>query len=128
MGVYTHYLNSYGLFYDQPIVLNDRQAPAAVHGVEAHNAGRRGGDQVQLSLLAVDTHGYTNAAMAVAKLLGLTYACACATSPNACCICRQPQRLQKRSSGLKPAARATARSSRAGTNCCGSSHRSAQVG
>lgn len=70
MGIYTHYLNSYGLFHDQPIVLNDRQASAAVHGVEAHNAGRRVGDQVQLSLLAVDTHGYTNAAMAVAKLLG----------------------------------------------------------
>ncbi|MGE3345891.1 MAG: Tn3 family transposase [Ramlibacter sp.] len=69
MGVYTHYLDSYGLFYDQPVVLNDRQAAAAVHGVHAHNAGG-GEDRIRLSLLAVDTHGYTNAAMAVAKLLG----------------------------------------------------------
>jgi TnpA family transposase len=69
MGVYTHYLDSYGLFYDQPVVLNDRQAPVAVHGVEAHNA-ERGEDRLRLSLLAVDTHGYTNAALAVAKLLG----------------------------------------------------------
>jgi TnpA family transposase len=69
MGLYTHHLDSYGLFYDQPVVLNDRQAAAAVHGVHAHNAAR-GEDRVRLSLLAVDTHGYTNAAMAVAKLLG----------------------------------------------------------
>jgi TnpA family transposase len=69
MGVYTHYLDSYGLFYDQPIVLNERQAAAAVHGVEAHNA-TRSEDRLRLALLAVDTHGYTNAAMAVAKLLG----------------------------------------------------------
>jgi hypothetical protein len=69
MGVYTHYLDSYGLFYDDPVVLNDRQAPLAVHGVEYHNA-RRGEDRIRLSLLAVDTHGYTNAAMTVAKLLG----------------------------------------------------------
>jgi hypothetical protein len=57
MGVYTHYLDSYGLFYDDPVVLNDRQAPVAVHGVEYHNA-RRGEDRIRLSLLAVDTHGY----------------------------------------------------------------------
>jgi TnpA family transposase len=69
MGVYTHYLDSYGLFYDQPVVLNERQAAAAVHGVEVHNA-KRSEDRLRLSLLAVDTHGYTNAAMAVAKLLG----------------------------------------------------------
>ncbi|MDQ6680137.1 MAG: Tn3 family transposase [Pseudomonadota bacterium] len=69
MGVYTHYLDSYGLFYDQPVVLNERQAAAAVHGVEAYNA-KCSEDRLRLSLLAVDTHGYTNAAMAVAKLLG----------------------------------------------------------
>jgi len=51
------------------MVLNDRQAGSAVHGVEAHNCSRRE-DQIRLQLLAVDTHGYTNAAMSVAKLLG----------------------------------------------------------
>ena len=50
------------------MVLNERQAAAAVHGVEEHNA--QGEEAVRLSLLAVDTHGYTNVAMAVAKLLG----------------------------------------------------------
>ena len=69
IGLYTHHLDSYGLFYDDPIVLNDRQASVAVHGVDYHNA-RHGADRIRLSLLAVDTHGYTSAAMAVAKLLG----------------------------------------------------------
>lgn len=68
VGIYTHVRDSYGLFYNQPIVLNDRQAAGAVHGVEVHNVTRRE-DEVKLSLLAVDTHGYTNAAMAIAKLL-----------------------------------------------------------
>lgn len=69
VGLYSHVMGSYGLFYDQPIVLNERQAPAAVHGVESHN-NTLGADGIRLSLLAVDTHGYTNVAMAVAKLLG----------------------------------------------------------
>ena len=68
IGIYTHMRDSYGLFYNQPIVLNDRQAASAVQGVEYHNATRRE-DQIKLSLLAVDTHGYTNVAMSVAKFL-----------------------------------------------------------
>ena len=69
VGIYVHMLDSWALFHDQPIVINDRQAAPAVHGVEAHNCTRRE-DQIRLSLLAVDTHGYTNAGMAIAKLLG----------------------------------------------------------
>ena len=69
VGIYVHMLDTWALFHDQPIVLNDRQAAPAVDGVEAHNVSRRE-DQIRLSLLAVDTHGYTNAAMAVGKLLG----------------------------------------------------------
>lgn len=68
VGIYTHVYGSYGVFYDQPIVLNERQAAAAVQGVESHNA--QGTEGIRLSLLAVDTHGYTNVGMAVAKLLG----------------------------------------------------------
>jgi TnpA family transposase len=68
IGIYTNMRDSYGLFYNQPIVLNDRQAASAVQGVEYHNATRRE-DQIKLSLLAVDTHGYTNVAMSVAKFL-----------------------------------------------------------
>lgn len=68
VGIYTHVLGSYGVIYDQPIVLNERQAGAAVEGVERYNTTVE--DGLRLSLLAVDTHGYTNVAMSVAKLLG----------------------------------------------------------
>ena len=68
VGIYTHVLGTYGVIYDQPIVLNERQAGAAVEGVEQYNL--RVEDGIKLSLLAVDTHGYTNVAMTVAKLLG----------------------------------------------------------
>jgi TnpA family transposase len=66
-GLYTHVRDRWGLFYDQPIVLNERQAGVAVEGVEQHN---RAEDRIRISLLAVDTQGVTNVAMAVAKLLG----------------------------------------------------------
>lgn len=67
VGIYTHILDWYGIVYDQPIVLNERQAGAAIAGVVHHNNAE---DRIRLELLAVDTHGYTNVAMAVAKLLG----------------------------------------------------------
>ncbi len=54
-GIYTHVLDRRGIVYDQPIVLNERQAGVAVEGVEQHN---RSEDRIRLSLLAVDTHGY----------------------------------------------------------------------
>lgn len=66
-GLYTHVRDRWGIFYDQPIVLNERQAGAAVEGVVQHN---RAEDRIRVSLLAVDTHGVTNVAMAIAKLLG----------------------------------------------------------
>ena len=49
------------------IVLNERQAGVAIEGIEQHNSAA---DRIRISLLAVDTHGYTNPAMAIAKLLG----------------------------------------------------------
>ena len=66
-GLYTHVRDRWGLFYDQPIVLNERRAGVAVEGVEQHN---RAEDRIRISLLAVDTHGVANVAMAIAKLLG----------------------------------------------------------
>jgi len=66
-GLYTHVRDRWGLFYDQPIVLNERQAGAALEGVEQHN---RSEDRIRVSLLAVDTHGMTSVALAIAKLLG----------------------------------------------------------
>lgn len=67
VGVYTLVQDRYGIVYDQPIVLNERQAGAAIAGVVHHNSTE---ERIRLELLAVDTHGYTNVAMAVAKLLG----------------------------------------------------------
>ncbi len=67
VGVYTHVLDHHGVVYHQPVVLNERQAGPAIHGVVAYNqhAGER-----RLARLAVDTHGYTHLGMAIAKLLG----------------------------------------------------------
>jgi TnpA family transposase len=65
-GVYTHVVNRWGVVYDQPIVLNERQAGVAIEGVEQYN---RSEDRIRLQLLAVDTHGYTNSALAVARAL-----------------------------------------------------------
>ncbi len=64
IGMYTHVLDRWGIFYDQPIVLNDRQAGAAIEGVVRQSAA---GDIAQL---AVDTHGYTDFAMGLARALG----------------------------------------------------------
>jgi TnpA family transposase len=66
-GIYTHVMDRYGIVYDQPIVLNERQGGAAVEGVERYNSGQ---DGVRLSLLAVDTHGYTHPSLTAGKLLG----------------------------------------------------------
>jgi len=67
IGIYTHVQDRHGVIYDQPIVLNERQAGAAIAGVVDYNSSV---ERVKLQLLAVDTHGYTNVAMAVSKLLG----------------------------------------------------------
>jgi len=66
-GIYTHVLDKYGIIYDQPIVLNERQAGAAIEGAIRYNDSV---ERTRLSFLAVDTHGYTNPAMAIAKLSG----------------------------------------------------------
>ena len=64
IGIYTHVRDGWGIVYDQPIVLNERQAGVAIEGVLRQSAVEDVGQ------LAVDTHGYTDFAMAVAKLLG----------------------------------------------------------
>lgn len=68
-GLYTHVLDRHGIAYDLPIVLNERQAGPAIEGVKRYNAELRG-DRARLTLLAVDTHGYTHVGMAFAKFLG----------------------------------------------------------
>jgi len=63
IGTYTHVLDQWGIAYDQPIVLNQRQAGAAIEGVLLQRL-------VPIDRLAVDTHGYTDVAMGLARLLG----------------------------------------------------------
>lgn len=67
VGPNPHRHHRWAIVYDQPIVLNERQAGVAIEGAGQHN---RAEDRIRLSLLAVDTHGYTSTAMAVSKLLG----------------------------------------------------------
>jgi TnpA family transposase len=67
VGMYTHVLDQHGIVYNQPIVLNERQAGVAIEGVIRHNENRDDGGLLRLS---VDTHGYTNVGMGVSKLLG----------------------------------------------------------
>ena len=67
VGDYTHVLDQHGIIYDQPIVFNERLVGPAIEGVVRYNDSA---ERVRLSLLAVDTHGYTNAGVAIAKLSG----------------------------------------------------------
>jgi TnpA family transposase len=62
VGTYTHVLDQWPILYDRPILLNRRQAGAAIEGA-LHRA--------ELERVAVDTHGFTHFAMAVAKAVGL---------------------------------------------------------
>jgi TnpA family transposase len=64
VGTYAHVLNQWGIVYDQPIVLNKCQAGAAIEGALRQRSG-------PLERVAVDTHGFTHAAMGLAKLVGL---------------------------------------------------------
>lgn len=57
VGTYTHVLDQWGITYDQPIVLNKRQAGAALEDAPSQR-------QVELSRVAVGTHRFTHAAMA----------------------------------------------------------------
>src|SRR5262249_61037116 len=64
MGIYAHVLDQWGIIYDQPLVLHQRQVGAAIEGVVRQNAAG------QVERLAVDTHGYTDVGLAISKLLG----------------------------------------------------------
>jgi TnpA family transposase len=63
VGTYTTVLDQWGIPYDQPLPLLQRQAGAAIEGVIRQRI-------VPISRLAVDTHGYTDLAQGLAKLLG----------------------------------------------------------
>src|SRR3546814_13025048 len=50
IGTYTHVLDQWAIMNDMPIILNRRQAGPAIEGALRH-------EQVELTRLAVDTHG-----------------------------------------------------------------------
>jgi TnpA family transposase len=64
VGTYAHVVDQWGILYDQPIVLNRRQAGPAVEGALRQQQVDR------IERVAVDTHGLTHFAMALAKLVG----------------------------------------------------------
>ena len=63
IGMYTHVLDQWGIVYDQPLLLATRQAGAAIEGAVRQSVTR-------LERVAVDTHGYTDFGMSIAKLSG----------------------------------------------------------
>ena len=63
VGIYSHVLAGWGIFYAQPFVLNDRQVGVAIEGVLRQEA-------FDITQLAVDTHGHTDVGMAVAHGTG----------------------------------------------------------
>ena len=63
VGTYAHVLDQWGILYDQPIVLNRRQASPAIEGALRQQHVDR------LERMVVDTHGFTHFAMALAKLV-----------------------------------------------------------
>ena len=67
VGTYTHISDQWSIIYDQPILLNTRQAGAALEGAVQQKI-------IDLQRLAVDTHGFTHFAMGAAKLLGFDLA------------------------------------------------------
>jgi TnpA family transposase len=63
IGTYAHVVDQWGIIYDQPIVLNRRQAGPAIEGALRQEFST-------LERVAVDTHGFTHLGMTVAKLSG----------------------------------------------------------
>jgi TnpA family transposase len=64
IGTYTHILDQWAIMYDQPILLGRRQAGTAIEGALRQTVAPA------LSRIAVDTHGHTHFAMALAKHCG----------------------------------------------------------
>jgi TnpA family transposase len=64
VGIYSHTRDRWGISYAQPMVLNERQAGAAIEGVVRD-------ERWETAQLAVDTHGYTDVAMTLARGVGL---------------------------------------------------------
>ena len=63
VGIYSHVLAGWGIFHAQPFVLNERQVGVAIEGVLRQEA-------IDITQLAVDTHGHTDLGMALSHGTG----------------------------------------------------------
>ena len=63
VGIYSNARDRFGISYAQPILLNERRAGAAIEGVVRDQ-------RLETTQLAVDTHGYTDAGMSLARGVG----------------------------------------------------------
>lgn len=63
VGIYSHVRDRWGIYCAQPIILNERQAGAAIEGVIRQQP-------IDITQLAVDTHGYTDFGMALSRGAG----------------------------------------------------------
>jgi hypothetical protein len=81
IGIYSHVKDRWGIFHAQPIVLNERQAGAAIEGVVRQ-------ERVETTQLAVDTHGYTDFAMAWLGCWASICAPGSRSSSSGTCSCR----------------------------------------
>lgn len=64
IGIYSHVRDRWGIFYAQPIVINERQAGAAIEGAVRE-------EEFEVSRLATDTHGWTDFAMWHGRTVGI---------------------------------------------------------
>ena len=62
IGTYTHFSDFRAIVHDQPIVLNERQAGAAIDGARYQT-------EFDVERIAVDTHGFTDYGFGLAKML-----------------------------------------------------------
>ncbi len=91
IGTYTTVSDDWSIVHDQPIILNERQIGAAIHGALRQT-------EVPVNRIAVDTHGYTDFGMGLAKFLRLDLCPRLARLPERrLCVprsCRVPDALK----------------------------------
>ena len=114
VGTYAHVLDQWGILYDQPIVLNRRQAGPAIEGALRQQHVDR------IERVAVDTHGFTHFAMALAKLVGFDLCPRLAKLKKRNSTCRAGSTFRIFCSPASPKPSRAVPSREAGKDCCGS--------
>ena len=122
VGTYAHVLDQWGIFYDQPIVLNRRQAGAAIEGALRQRQVER------IERVAVDTHGFTHFAMALAKLVGFDLCPRLAGLKHDGSTCQKGWKSRMSCGQSLPKPFPAGRSAGVGRDCFGSAPRSSTAG